>query len=157
MSRLKKGGLAAGAAGLAALAVATVGNFEGLRLKAYIPIPGDVPTVCYGETRGIRMGMSFTKAQCDAMLLKGLDEFADRMEACVKRPMGDDVYVAFLSLSYNIGSGGFCKSSVVRLYNEGDRRGACRAIMMWNRAGGREVPGLTRRRALERDLCLKGV
>lgn len=150
-SKLKKGGA------LAALCVALIGGFEGLRLNAYIPIPGDVPTVCYGETRGVRMGQAYTKPQCDAMLLKGLGEFAEKMEACVTRPMGDDVYAAFLSLSYNIGSAGFCRSTVVRLYNAGDRRGACRAITMWDKAGGRQIPGLTRRRAEERDLCLKGI
>lgn len=155
MSRLVKGG--AGAAGLVALAVAFVGAGEGLRLTSYIPIPGDVPTVCYGETRGIRMGMSFTKAQCDAMLLKALDDFARGVEQCAKQPMGDKQYVAHLSLAYNIGISGYCKSTVVRLHNAGDRRGSCRAFMMWNKAGGKVIAGLTNRRAKERDLCLEGL
>ncbi len=155
MSRLVKGG--AGAAGLVALAVAVVGGSEGLRLRAYIPIPGDVPTVCYGETRGIRMGMSFTKPQCDAMLVKALDDFANTVERCAKQPMGDQQYVAHLSLAYNIGKGAYCKSTVVRLHNAGDRRGSCRAFEMWNKAGGRVVAGLTRRRAEERELCLAGI
>ncbi|KQO78107.1 lysozyme [Methylobacterium sp. Leaf90] len=151
MSRLKKGGA------IAALCVALVGGFEGLRLKSYIPIPGDVPTVCYGETRGIRMGMTFTKPQCDAMLLKGLDDFANGVERCAKQPMGDDQYAAHLSLAYNIGLGAYCKSTVVRRWNEGDRRGSCNAFLMWDKAGGRTVAGLVRRRQAERTLCLKGV
>ncbi len=154
MSRLVKGG--AGAAGLVALAVAVVGSHEGLRLTAYRDIVG-VPTVCYGETRGVRMGQSYTKPQCDAMLLKALDEFARGVERCAKQPMGDKQYVAHLSLAYNIGINGYCKSTVVRLHNAGDRRGSCRAFMMWNKAGGREIAGLTRRRAEERDLCLEGL
>jgi lysozyme len=149
-------GAGAGAAALLMLATTTVGQFEGLRTVAYRDIVG-VPTACYGETRGIRMGMRFTKAQCDAMLLKGLDEFADKMEACITRPMGDDAYVAFLSLGWNIGPAALCKSSAVRLYNAGDRRASCRAFLMWNKAGGRVVPGLTKRREAERDLCLKGI
>ena len=75
------------------------------------------------------------------MLLKGLSEFAEGMEACITRPMGDDVYVAFLDLSYNIGLGAFCKASVARLYIAGERRASCRAILARNKAGGRVVPG----------------
>ena len=160
MSRIKKAqmaGAGASAAAFLALAVSTVGGFEGLRLKAYIPIPGDVPTACYGETRGIRMGMTFTKPDCDAMLLRGLDQFADKMEACARQPMGPEQYVAHLSLAYNIGTGAYCKSTVVRLHNAGERRASCRAFLMWNKAGGRVVAGLARRRVAERDLCLKGV
>lgn len=149
-------GAGAGAALLLAMATTTVGNFEGLRTTAYRDVIG-VPTACYGETRGIRMGMRFTKSQCDAMLLKRLDEFGDKMEACITRPLGDDAYVAFLSLGYNIGSGALCRSSAVRLYNAGERRSACRAFMLYNKAGGRVLPALTRRRAAERDLCLKGI
>ncbi|MEG9526144.1 MAG: lysozyme [Hyphomicrobiales bacterium] len=152
-----KSRLAAGTA-LAALCCSLLIGFEGMRTRAYIPIPGDVPTVCVGETKGIRMGMTFTKPQCEAMLLKRLtDDFAPALERCVTRPMGDDVYAAFLSLSYNIGSAGFCRSSVARLYNAGDRRGACHAILAFDKAGGRVVPGLVRRRQAEEALCLKGI
>ena len=104
MSRLVKrgllGGLVATAVGLAA--ITHTGEEEGLRLKAYIPIPGDVPTICYGETKGVRMGQTATKAECDAMLLKRLDEFASKVEACVKAPMSDPTLVSFVGLAYNI-------------------------------------------------------
>lgn len=150
MSRLKKGGAAA------VLAVALVGGFEGLRLTTYRDVVG-IPTVCYGETRGVRMGQSYTKPQCEAMLLKALDEFADGMERCTRQPMGDDQYVANLSLAYNIGLGAYCKSSVARKWNEGDRRGSCNAILLYDKAGGRVVSGLVRRRKEERALCLKGI
>ena len=143
---------------LAALVCSLLIGFEGMRTRAYVPIPGDVPTVCVGETKGIRMGMTFTKPQCEAMLLKQLvEDFAPALERCVTRPMGDDVYAAFLSLSYNIGSGGFCKSSVARLYTAGARRGACHAMLAFDKAGGRVVPGLVKRRQAEEALCLKGI
>ena len=151
-----KGRLVAGTA-LATLCCSTLIGFEGLRTEAYRDVIG-IPTVCVGETKGIRMGMTFTKPQCEALLLKRLvEDFAPAMERCVTRPMGDDVYAAFLSLSYNIGSGGFCKSSVARLYNAGDRRGACHAILAFDKAGGRVVPGLVKRRQAEEALCLKGI
>ncbi|AMB48250.1 lysozyme [Methylobacterium sp. AMS5] len=158
MSRLVKrsvlGALVATAAGL--MAITHTGQEEGLRLKAYKDIVG-VPTACYGETKNIKMGMSFTKAQCDEMLLKRLDEFGTKVETCVKRPMKDRTMVAFTSLAYNVGSGGFCGSTVVRRYNAGDHKGACDAMLMWNKAGGRVVKGLTNRRERERKMCLADI
>lgn len=144
---------------LAALAVLFVGGFEGLRTKAYVPVPGDRPTLCYGETRGIRMGMTATKAECDEMLKRGLSDFADGIEKCAPglKDAPADRYVAHLSLAYNVGTKNYCGSSVVRRFNAGDVRGSCEAFLMWNKAGGRVLPGLTRRRREERDLCLKGL
>lgn len=152
MSRLKKGGA------IAALAVTVVGGFEGLRLVAYRDVVG-VATACFGETRGIRMGMKFTKPECDAMLLRGLDEFADGVEKCVPsaRSMPESRYVAHLSLAYNIGTGAYCKSSIARLENAGQTRAACDAFLKFNRAGGVVFPGLTKRREKERDLCRRGL
>jgi lysozyme len=159
MSRLVKrsmwgGALAATAAGI--LAVTNVGKDEGLRLKAYRDLV-NVPTACFGETLGIKMGMTFTKAQCDELLLKRLDEFAGKVEHCVKKPMSDRTLVAFTSMAYNVGSGGFCGSTTVRLYNAGQFVEACRAMGYWNKAGGRVIPGLTARRARETAMCLEGL
>jgi lysozyme len=153
MSRLKKGGA------VAALAVALVGGFEGLRLNAY-PDPatrGYPWTICYGSTEGVRPGDKKSLDECKALLVKELDVYADKVEDCIKRPMSDETEVAFLSLAYNIGTGGFCKSSVARLYNAGDGRGACDAMLRFNRANGIVFPGLTKRRTKERQLCLSGL
>jgi lysozyme len=153
-----KGRLAAGTA-LAALCCTVLVGFEGMRTTTYRDVLG-IPTVCVGETKGIRMGMTFTKTQCEAMLLKRLvEDFAPAMERCVSRPMGDDFYAAALSLSYNIGSGGFCKSSVARLYNAGERRASCEAFLLYDKGGKppRVIAGLAKRRQAERALCLKGI
>lgn len=152
MSRLKKGGTAA------ALCVLVVGGFEGLRLNAYKDVVG-VPTACFGETRGIRMGMKFTRAECDAMLLAGLDEFADGVEKCTisARFMPEARYVAHVSLAYNIGVGAYCKSSVSRLENAGQTKASCDSMLKWNKAKGITFPGLTRRREAERKMCLEGL
>jgi lysozyme len=151
MSRIKKGGA------LAATAVAVVGGYEGLRLAAYRD-PVGIPTVCYGETRGVRMGQKFTKAECDAMLLKGLDEFGNGIEKCVPNLITapDRRYVAHLSLAYNIGVGGYCKSSIARLQKAGNDLAACDAFLLYNKAGGRELAGLTKRRKDERAMCRLG-
>ncbi|MEI5680451.1 MULTISPECIES: lysozyme [Mesorhizobium] len=146
-------------AAVMAAAVALVGGFEGLRTRAYIPIPGDVPTVCFGETRGVKLGDRYTVDQCKAMLGDALVEFETGMRRCLVAPesIPDKPYVAMLSLSYNIGTRAFCGSTVARKANAGDIRGACNAFTAWNKAGGRVIKGLVTRRAEERKLCLEGV
>lgn len=152
MSRLKKSGA------LMAAAIALVGAWEGMRTVAYKDIVG-VPTVCFGETRGVKMGDRYTAEECKVMLGDGLADFETGIRKCLARP--DDIpeksYVAMLSLSYNIGAGAFCKSTVVRLANMGDIRGACEAIPKFNKAGGRVIKGLVNRRAEERKICLEGL
>lgn len=151
-SRLKKSGA------LMAGAVALVGAWEGVKTVAYKDIVG-VPTVCFGETRGVKMGDRYTMDECRAMLGDALVEFETNMRKCLKAPdsIPDKPYTAFLSLSYNIGTGAFCGSTVARKANDGDLKGACNAIPAWNRAGGRIVKGLVNRRAEEQKICLEGV
>lgn len=93
------------------------------------------------------------------MLGDALIEFETGMRKCLKAPdaIPDKPYTAFLSLSYNIGTGAFCGSTVARRANAGDLKGACNAIPAWNRAGGKVVKGLVNRRAEERAICLEGL
>lgn len=154
-SRLRKAGYGLTVAG--ALAIGFVGGKEGVSTKAYKDIVG-VPTICFGETRGVKMGDTATMEECKVMLGDALVEFEGNMRACLKNPdmIPDKPYVAFLSLSYNIGSRAFCSSTVARRANAGDLKGACNAIPAWNRAGGRVVRGLVSRRAEEQRICLEG-
>ena len=150
---------------VAALAVALVGAWEGLRTKAYRDAVG-IPTVCYGETRGVKMGDRYSVEECKAMLGDGLVDFELGIRKCLVAPdrIPDKSYVAFISLAYNIGQRGFCKSSVARYANEYGRTGnldaltnACHRIKAFNKAGGRVLSGLVRRRSEEHKLCLEGV
>jgi lysozyme len=154
-SRLRKAGFGLTVAG--ALAVGFVGGKEGVSTKAYRDIVG-VPTICFGETRGVKMGDTATMDECKAMLGDALVEFEGNMRACLTNPdkIPDKPYVAFLSLSYNIGSRAFCGSTVARKANAGDLIGACNAMLVWNKAGGRVIKGLSLRRAEERRMCLEG-
>ena len=92
------------------------------------------------------------------MLGDGLVEFEQGIRACLKNPdaIPDKPYITFVSLSYNIGMRAFCGSTVARRANAGDITGACNAIPMWNKAGGRVVKGLVNRRAEEKRICLEG-
>lgn len=163
MAMTKKHGLiGAASAGLilAAAHVATpmTAQFEGLWLTAKPDkLAYNIPTVCYGETEGVRIGDTYTKAQCLDMLEKKLPRYIESVAKCVTAPISPETLAAFGSFAYNVGERGACKSTAIRLYNAGDGVGACNALMAWNRAGGRVVPGLTNRRAAERKVCLAGL
>jgi len=152
MSRLKRN------AALAAACVALVGGFEGLRSYAYRD-PVGIPTICFGETRGVRMGDRATVAECKAMLGTRLVEFETGMRQCLVTPdrLPEPSYAAILSFTYNVGVGAFCSSTLRRKADAGDLRGACDQLLRWDRAAGIRLPGLTKRREAERALCLKGV
>lgn len=146
--------------GALALTIGIVGTFEGLRTTAYTDVVG-VPTVCYGETRGVKLGDKYTREQCQEMLGEGLKEFSAKIEKCIKDPwkVPDGAWAAFTSLSYNIGSGGFCQSSVAAKINQGDLVGACNSILLYNKGGRplRVIKGLDNRRKEENKLCLDSV
>ncbi len=128
-------------------------------LRAYADIVG-VWTICDGDTNGVRPGMVETEEGCTARLERQLVAHAKPLLACVPglgRKDRESQLVASVSLAYNIGTGGFCRSTAARRFNAGDWVGGCNAFLMWNKAGGREVRGLTLRRQRERALCLKGL
>ncbi|KZL17488.1 lysozyme [Pseudovibrio sp. WM33] len=141
----------------AVLLVSFVGAWEGLRTSAYEDLVG-VPTICYGETKGVTVGDTATKAECDAMLNASLKEHEAGMRKCLTPPdqIPIKTYLAMVSLSYNIGTGAFCKSTARRRLNSGDWVGACKAATWFNRAGGRKVQGLVNRRQAEYRMCMQG-
>jgi len=155
-SRFRKAGIGITAAG--AMAIALVGGFEGYSSKAYPDVIG-VWTACYGATKGIKKGMTFTKAECDQKFIDELAEHEDGMRACLKNPdsIPDKPYIAFVSLTYNIGTGGFCNGNMKRLVNAGKIREACSYLLNFNKAGGKVVKGLVKRREKEREFCLSGL
>lgn len=140
-------------------AVPVTAKFEGLWLVAKVDRigTGQPPTVCYGETEGVKVGDRYTPQECADMLAKKLPRYEAEIAKCIKVEVSPKMLAAFISFAYNVGSGGFCRSETVRKLNEGDKRGACDALLSWNRARGRVVPGLTNRRREERKLCLEGI
>lgn len=150
--------IGASAAVMAATA-AFVAPWEGLFTKPYRDIVG-VVTWCYGETEG-RPKASYTPQECRDMLAAKLPRYYSEIAECwgpaVEARLTDNMRVAFTSGAYNFGSGAFCRSSMVRLLKAGDLRGACHALRLYNRAGGRVVRGLDNRRRAEEKLCLEGL
>jgi lysozyme len=132
------------------LAVKLIMGFEGCRLTAYQDIVG-VWTIGWGETLGVHEGMVWTQEQADERLRARVGFFM--LEAMRKCPQlflePPERAAACTSLAYNIGLGAFAASSVCRKTGYQDFEGAALAFLLWNKAGGRPVRGLTLRRQAE--------
>lgn len=126
-------------------------QFEGLKLSAYI-CPAGVPTIGYGTTKGVQMGDTITAAEAERLLAEDVAVFAKGVREAVKVPLEQHEFDALVSFAYNVGLGAFRASTLLRLLNAGDKAGAARQFDRWNKAGGKPLAGLTRRRAAERKL-----
>ena len=129
-------------------------SFEGLRLQAYQDAVG-VWTIGYGTTRGVNSGMKISKEQAERMLLNDVQRFEPEIERLVTVPLSQNQWDALVSFTYNLGSANLGSSTLRRLLNSGDYAAAADQFPRWNKAGGKVLPGLVRRRAAERDLFLE--
>jgi lysozyme len=145
-----------GALAVVTLAAGLAVPFESYVNHVYLD-PVKVPSYCYGETQNPDWNRKYPEGECRALLEGRLMEFYQGVRSCIKGDMPDTAAAAFTDLAYNMGVGGFCRSSVVRLWNGGDHRAACNRILKFNTAGGVVFKGLTRRREAERELCLRGL
>ena len=129
-------------------------EFEGFRAEAYKPIPSDPWTIGYGFTKGVKQGDTITRAEAEIRLRRELVEYERGVERATKGHATQPQFDALVSFAFNVGVAGMARSTVIKRHNEGDHQAAARAFGLWNRAGGRELPGLTRRRAAESALYL---
>lgn len=136
-------------------------QFEGCRLKAYPdPATGGEPwTIGYGLTTAagiikVTKGLTITQEQADAYLVQSLAKYEEAVSKALKTAPTPNQNAAMVSLCFNIGPGAFAKSSVVRKFNAGDIAGAANSFLLWNKAAGKVMAGLTRRREAEKKLFL---
>lgn len=115
--------------------------------------PVGYPTLCFGETRGVKMGDTSTPDECKSLLSSRLQEFNAGVSRCIKADMSPSRRAAVVSFSYNVGVGAFCSSTFARKLNAGDPT-ACDELLRWTMAKGVVLPGLVKRREQERALCL---
>ena len=146
--------LAISAAGLGGIAI-----HEGYRDKSYIPVPGDVPTIGFGNTTyadgsKVQLGDKITRKEATELLGNTVSMFEKQIKACIKVPLAQNEYDSFVSLSYNIGAKAFCGSTLVKKLNAYDYEGACNEILKWDKFKGKPLPGLTKRRQQENKQCL---
>ena len=148
---------------LSAAALVSIVLHEGYSDKAIIPVPGDVPTIGFGTTGGVRLGDTTTPPKALARALTDVQLFEGALKSCVTVPLAQHEYDALVSFSYNVGSGAFCRSTLVRKLNTGDYPGACAELLRWTRFQGRDCAlpaharlcgGLAKRRQAEYRQCI---
>ncbi len=166
-SKRAKAALASGMGLVALTATYLTAPWEGMEKHAYYDKLGRVWTVCLGETKGVQKGDYYTDRQCREKLITRLEnDFRQPLRKCIRTfdqaPIS--VQASMLDLSYNIGTGAACKSTAARRMSERQWRAACSAMTAFNRAGGKVVEGLKKRRELgdaqrigELELCLAGL
>ena len=143
---------------IAAAAASLAAGFEGLRQYAYYdPRPGDaILTVCYGSTTQVEKGKKYSLAECKARLDADMAEAVAAVERCHPN-LPDNVAIAFSDAVYNIGPKVACKSTASKYLDQGRYADACRELPKWNKSNGIVLPGLTRRRQAEMEICLEGL
>lgn len=147
--------LAVAALSLSAAGLVSIANLEGFSDTAYIPIPGDVPTIGFGSTEGVRMGDTITVPKALERLMRDVGVAESAIGRCVKVPLSQSEYDAFTSFAFNVGGDAFCSSTIVKKLNAGDYDGACDELERWVYSQKRVVPGLVNRRQVEYRLCVK--
>lgn len=144
---------------ISAVGLGGIAVHEGYRDKAYIPVPGDVPTIGFGNTTyadgsKVQLGDKITRKEATELLGNTISVFEKQIKTCIKVPLAQNEYDSFVSLSYNIGSKAFCSSTLVKKLNTYDYEGACNEILKWDKFKGKTLPGLTKRRQQEYKQCL---
>lgn len=151
--------LITGGAGAVAIAAAMLGGHDGLEGRRYIPYRdvAGVLTVCDGHTgKDIIPGKRYTDAECDALLDKDLKRVKAQVDPLIKVSIPESERAAFYSFAYNVGTGAFSRSTLLKKLNAGDHAGACNELKRWTYAGGKQWKGLMTRREIEREVCAWG-
>lgn len=139
-------------------------DFEGFFENAYL-CPAKVWTVGYGTTylngRPVRPGDKMTKTEAKAYMKKELQEYLQNALKYVNKEiaakLNQNQLDSIALFTYNVGVGNFAKSSFLKLMNAGDLVGAPEKMLLWDKAKGKVLRGLQRRRKVERDLFLTPV
>ncbi|WP_423301192.1 lysozyme [Sphingobium salicis] len=133
-------------------------QFEGCRLSAYL-CPAKVPTIGWGFTtwngKKVQLGQKITQAEADAALIKGYDAYEAQVRALVKVPVSANQLGALVSFAFNVGVGALRSSTLLKMLNAGNYAGAAQQFARWDKAGGRVLAGLTKRRTAEAALFVK--
>lgn len=135
-------------------------SFEGLRLNAYLCSAG-IPTVGYGNTfyedgTPVKIGDKITKERADKLFHLITDQFSNSVRPLIKKNLTENQFSALVSFAYNVGINNLRKSTLLKLVNSNPLNPQiANEFMKWNKAGGKPLAGLTRRRVAESELYFK--
>ena len=108
---------------LSAAALVGIVLHEGYSDRAIIPVHGDVPTIGFGTTAGVKLGDTTTPPKALARALVDVQQFEGAIKTCVTVPLTQNEYDAYVSFAYNVGRRAFCQSTLVKKLNLGDFKG----------------------------------
>tara|TARA_R100000231_G_scaffold35285_1_gene31260 strand:- start:19 stop:483 length:465 start_codon:yes stop_codon:yes gene_type:complete len=128
--------------------ISLIKKFEGLRLESYL-CSANVLTIGYGHTEGVKEGMTITQDMADEMLEKDLELFEGYVEDNVTVPLTQCQFDALVAWTFNLGVGNLRSSTMLKVLNEGKYELVPSEMRRWNKAGGKTLEGLIRRRKAE--------
>jgi lysozyme len=132
--------------------LAVIKQFEGLRLTAY-KCPAGVLTIGYGSTGAhVKHGMTIIEQEAERLLLDDISRFEVGVQEVIKQPLTQGQFDGLVSFSFNVGLGALRESTLAAKLKSGDVAGAANEFTRWNKAGGKVLPGLVKRREAERAL-----
>lgn len=143
---------------VSAAALVGIATWEGYRDDAYDDGVG-VQTIGWGTTAGVKPGDRTDPTRALVRLQQDAERHARELADCIGDvPLHQREWDAYVGWAYNVGTGAACRSTLVRLLRQQppDYDGACRELLRWTRAGGREMRGLVKRREAEYRLCMGG-
>nr|ELR5135112.1 lysozyme [Providencia rettgeri] len=140
-------------AGASAIGLAVIAHYEEIRYEPYEDVIG-VLTVCYGHTgKDIVPNKTYTKEECNELLELDFMRTKLQVDRLVKVPVSEHTKAALYSFAFNVGTGAFAKSTMLKKLNAGDQYGACEELKRWVYAGGKVWRGLVNRREAEAVIC----
>lgn len=143
--------------GASAIAIPVIGTYEGTVNVGYRD-PVGIPTSCTGHTGPeVVVGRRYSDTECARQLAEDAVEHGLDIAPCLPEELAPETRGAFISFAFNVGASKFCTSTLSRKARAGDLKGACAELSKWTYAGGRELPGLVKRRKAERQLCELGL
>jgi len=128
--------------------IALIKKFEGCRLESYKCAAG-VPTIGYGSTKLVEMGMTITQEGAEELLLKDIAEFEEFVLEASEMPLSQHQFDALVSWTFNLGPSNLRASTMLKVLNKGEYEDVPAQIKRWNKAGGKVLDGLIRRREAE--------
>lgn len=132
--------------------LAVIKQFEGLRLTAY-KCPAGVLTIGYGSTGAhVKPGFTITTQEAERLLLDDISRFEVGVQEVIKQQLTQGQFDALVSFAFNVGLGALRESTLASRLKAGDIAGAANEFARWNKAGGKVLPGLVKRREAERAL-----
>jgi lysozyme len=127
---------------------ALIKKFEGCKLEAYLCSAG-VPTIAFGRTKNVKLGDTCTQEQADAWLEEELEEYTGYVSDAVTQALQQNQIDAMVAWTYNLGPSNLRSSTMLQVLNEGKLQEVPQQMRRWNKANGKVLPGLERRRLAE--------